>query len=137
MDEVEDGKIEVIGPDIKDVKAPAKLPLAIVAEVAGRQMQEDFEPILERQIHHLINYAQGLMHIGQRDIAWVRVGKAAVEKGFTLRHMGDILHAKFHQDFGTIFDKVQVKIYTEEAKVKDIRTRPGQSTVSATPGSRA
>jgi acetyl-CoA synthase len=120
MGEVEDGKIEVIGPDIKDVKPPAKLPLAILAEVAGRQMQEDFEPILERQIHHLVNYAQGLMHIGQRDIAWVRIGKAAVEKGFTLRHLGDILHAKFHQDFGTIFDKVQVKIFTEEEKVKQV-----------------
>ena len=71
MDEVEDGKIEVIGPDITDVPAGSKLPLAIYVEVAGRQMQEDFEPILERQIHHLINYAQGLMHIGQRDIAWL------------------------------------------------------------------
>jgi len=120
MSEVEDGKIEVIGPDIKDVNPPAQLPLAIVAEVAGRQMQEDFEPILERQIHHLINYAQGVMHIGQRDIAWIRIGKSAVEKGFTLRHLGDIIHAKYHQDFGTIFDKVQVKIYTEEAKVKEI-----------------
>jgi acetyl-CoA synthase len=118
MNEVEDGKVEVIGPDIKDVTPPGKLPLAIVAEVAGRQMQEDFEPILERQIHHLINYAQGVMHIGQRDIAWLRVGKGAVEKGFTLRHLGDIIHAKFHQDFGTIFDKVQVKVYTEEPMVK-------------------
>src|SRR4030043_1121116 len=36
MNEVEDGKVEVIGPDIKDVTPPAKLPLAIVAEVAGR-----------------------------------------------------------------------------------------------------
>jgi acetyl-CoA synthase len=39
----------------------------------GREMQADFEPILERQIHHLINYIQGIMHIGQRDIAWIRV----------------------------------------------------------------
>ncbi len=120
MNEVEDGKVEVIGPDIKDVKPPAQLPLAIVAEVAGRKMQEDFEPILERQIHHLVNYAQGIMHIGQRDIAWVRVGKGAVEKGFTLRHLGDILYAKYHQDFGSIFDKVQVKIYTEASKVKEM-----------------
>ena len=80
-------------------------------------MQEDFEPILERQIHHLINYAQGIMHIGQRDIAWVRIGKAAVDKGFRLSHLGKILHAKFHQDFGAIFDKVQVKVYTEKEKV--------------------
>ena len=79
-------------------------------------MQDDFEPILERQIHHLINYAQGVMHIGQRDIAWIRVAKQAVDKGFRLHHIGTILHAKLHQDFGRIFDKVQVKLYTEEIR---------------------
>ena len=120
MEEVEDGKIEVIGPEITDIEAGTKLPLAITVEVAGREMQEDFEPILERQIHHLLNYAQGVMHIGQRDIAWLRVSKAAVEKGFTLKHIGVILHAKLHQDFGRIFDKIQIRIYTEEDKVRDI-----------------
>jgi acetyl-CoA synthase len=120
MDEVEDGRVEVIGPEIDDIEPGSKLPMAIVVEVAGREMQEDFEPILERQIHHLINYAQGSMHIGQRDIAWIRVGKQAVEKGFKLHHIGDILHAKLHQDFGRIFDKIQVKIYTEEDKVNEI-----------------
>jgi len=120
MDEVEDGKIEVIGPELTDVQAGAQLPMAIAVEVAGRTMQEDYEPILERQIHHLINYAQGLMHIGQRDIAWLRVSKQTVEKGFKLSDIGTILHAKLHQDFGRIFDKMQVKIYTEEDKVKEI-----------------
>jgi acetyl-CoA synthase len=120
MDQVEDGKVEVIGPEIMDVQPPAMLPLAIKCEVAGREMQEDYEPILERQIHHLINYAQGVMHIGQRDIAWVRISKGSVEKGFRLEHLGKILHAKLHQDFGAIFDKIQVKIYTEEDQVKEI-----------------
>jgi len=120
MNEVEDGKVEVIGPDMTDVPAGSRLPLAICVEVAGRDMQEDYEPILERQIHHLINYAQGAMHIGQRDIAWLRVSKGAVEKGFKLYHIGVILHAKLHQDFGRIFDKLQVKLYTEEDKVKEI-----------------
>ena len=120
MDEVDDGKIEVTGPEITDVPAGSRLPLAIAVEVAGREMQEDYEPILERQIHHLINYAQGAMHIGQRDIAWLRVSKQAVENGFKLSHIGTLLHAKLHQDFGRIFDKLQVKIYTEEDKVKAI-----------------
>jgi len=123
MDEVEDGKVEIIGPDIADITPGSKLPMAIAVEVAGREMQEDFEPILERQIHHLLNYAQGLMHIGQRDIAWIRLAKQAVDKGFTLHHIGDILHAKLHQDFGRIFDKVQVKVYTEEAKVKEVEEK--------------
>jgi len=120
MDEVEDGKVEMIGPEITDVPALSRLPLAIVVEVAGREMSEDNEPILERQIHHIVNYAQGVMHIGQRDIAWLRVSKAAMEKGFKLYHIGVILHAKLHQDFGRIFDKVQVKIYTEEDKVNEV-----------------
>jgi len=120
MDEVEDGKIEVIGPEITDIPHGSRLPLAIAVEVAGREMQEDYEPILERQIHHLINYAQGVMHIGQRDIAWLRVSKSAVEKGFRLHHIGALIHAKLHQDFGRIFDKMQVKLYTDEDKVKGI-----------------
>jgi acetyl-CoA synthase len=85
MNEIEDGKVNVIGPDIGDIKEGDVLPLGIYVQVAGREMQVDFEPILERQIHHLINYIQGVMHMGQRDIAWVRVSKAAVEKGFTLK----------------------------------------------------
>jgi acetyl-CoA synthase len=123
MNEIEDGKVEVIGPEVKDIKKGDRLPLGIYVQVAGRQMQEDFEPILERQIHHLINYAQGIMHIGQRDISWVRVGDQAVEKGFSLKDIGTILHAKFHQDFGSILDKVQVTMYTKQEDVDELTTR--------------
>jgi acetyl-CoA synthase len=127
MNEVEDSKVEVFGPDLKDLKPGSRMPLGILVEVAGRKMQTDFEPILERQIHHLINYAQGLMHIGQRDIAWVRIGNGAVDKGFTLAHIGSILHAKFHQDFGSVLDKVQVKIFTDEKKVKELLAKAKQT----------
>ena len=120
MDEVEDGKVEVIGPEITDVPPKSLLPMAINVIVAGRQFEADYEPILERQVHHLINHAQGIMHIGQRDIAWIRISKQAVEKGFRLKHIGTILHAKLHQDFGRIFDKLEVKIYTNEAQVKQV-----------------
>ncbi len=119
-DEIEDGKVEVIGPELSDIPAGSRLPFAIAVEVAGREMQSDYEPILERQIHHLINYAQGVMHIGQRDIAWIRVSKQAVEKGFRLHHIGAILHAKLHQDFGRIFDKIQVKLYTKNEDVTKV-----------------
>jgi len=117
MNEIEDGKVEVIGPDISDLKEGDTLPLGIFVQVAGREFQSDFEPILERQTHHLVNYIQGIMHIGQRDIAWVRVGKAAVEKGFTLKDIGVVLHAKLHQDFGSILDKIQVTLYTKKDDV--------------------
>lgn len=121
MDEVEDGRVILEGPDISDIVEGQNLPIAILVEVAGREMQSDFEPILERQFHHLINYVQGIMHIGQRNIMWIRIGKGAVEKGFSFKHIGTVLHGKLHQEFGAILDKVQVKIYTELENVEKVQ----------------
>jgi len=118
MDEVEDGLVTLEGKDISDLEHGENVPLGILVEVAGREMQSDFEPILERQFHHLINYIQGLMHMGQRNIMWVRIGKAAVEKGLSFKHMGIVLHGKLHQEFGAIVDKIQVKMFTTEEGVK-------------------
>jgi acetyl-CoA synthase len=123
MNEIEDGKVEIVGKDVTEIKEGGAFPLGIYVRVAGREMQADFEPILERQIHHLINYIQGVMHIGQRDISWIRVSKAAIEKGFTLKDIGVVLHAKFHQDFGKILDKVQVTLYTKKKDVDDLTKR--------------
>jgi acetyl-CoA synthase len=120
-EEVEDGKIELIGPDIDTVEEGGQLPLAIFVEVYGRKMQSDFEPILERQIHMFCNGAQGLFHMGQRDINWIRISKEAYKAGFRMRHIGDILYAKFHEDFGAIFDKIQVTLYTNEEDVLRLR----------------
>jgi acetyl-CoA synthase len=113
MGEVVDGRIEIVGPGFEDIPAQGAMDLGIVVDVAGREMQEDFEPVLERQIHYFINGASGIQHIGQRDIAWIRISQAAADKGFDLEHFGKILHARFHADFGAIVDKVQVTIYTE------------------------
>ena len=117
MEEVEDGKIEVVGPEIDDVEPGSALPLAIVVHVAGRKMQEDFESILERQVHHLINGAEGVWHMGQRDIVWTRISNKAKDKGFKIRDYGEILHAKLLSDFPAIVDKVEVTIYTNEKDV--------------------
>ncbi len=120
MDQVEDGKIEVIGPEVEAMKEGEAYPLAITVEVAGRDFQEDFESVLERRIHEFISCAHGIFHMGQRSIIWVRISKEAASKGFKLKHFGDILVAKMHDEFSRIVDRVQVKIYTEEAKVKEL-----------------
>ncbi|MEW5900652.1 MAG: acetyl-CoA decarbonylase/synthase complex subunit alpha/beta [Acidobacteriota bacterium] len=120
FEEVEDGKIEVIGPEIDDVQEGSQLPLILWIEVAGRQMQPDFEPILERRMHDFLNCGHGLFHMGQRDINWVRISKEAKEKGLKFKHFGTIIHAKMHGEFAKIVDKVQVKIYTREKEVQEL-----------------
>lgn len=119
LDKVVDGKIEVVGPGFDNIPAQGNMDMGIVVEVAGRQMQEDFEPVLERQIHYFVNGASGIQHIGQRDIAWIRISNAAADKGFNLEHFGKILHARFKTDFGAIVDKVQVTIFTDPEKMQE------------------
>jgi acetyl-CoA synthase len=113
LDEIVDGKVEVVGLSFEHVEPQGHMDMGIIVQVAGRQMQEDFEPVLERQIHYFINGASGIQHIGQRDIAWIRISNNAAEKGFNLEHFGKILHARYHADFGAIVDKVQVTIVTD------------------------
>jgi acetyl-CoA synthase len=113
LEDVVDGKVEVVGPTFDEVEEQGSMDVGIVVKVAGRQMQDDFEPVLERQIHYFINGASGIQHIGQRDITWIRVSNAAADKGFNLEHFGKILHARFHSDFGAIVDKVEVTVYTD------------------------
>jgi acetyl-CoA synthase len=122
-----DGSVELIGPDIDQLPVESKsLPLAIVVDVFGRKMQKDFEPILERQIHRFINYCMGLMHMGQRDMVWIRISKDAYNKGFRLKHLGIILHAMLHSEYSAIVDKVQVKLYTKEEDVARISLQAQQ-----------
>jgi acetyl-CoA synthase len=119
LDDITDGRIEVIGPDFSEVEEQGAMDMGIVIDVAGRQMEPDFEPVLERQIHYFVNGASGIQHIGQRDITWIRVSSKATEAGFTLEDFGKILHARFHSDFGAIVDKVAITIYTDPNKVDE------------------
>ena len=118
MKDIEDGTVTLVGPDI-DALAGGQLsmPLAIEVEVAGRKMIKDFESILERQLHRFVNYAMGLMHVGQRDMVWIRISRDAFSRGFRLRHIGVALHAMLHQEYSAIVDKVQVSIYTRAEDV--------------------
>ena len=119
LNQVEDGKITVVGPEIDDIEEGSNLPLAVWIEVAGRKMQTDFEPILERQLHDFFNCAHGVFHVGQRDINWVRISKEAKNAGFKFKHFGSIVHAMYHNEYGSIMDKVQITIFTDEKEVLD------------------
>jgi acetyl-CoA synthase len=117
--DIEDGKITVIGPDFDEVEEGSRLPLGIMVKIYGRKMQDDFEGVLERRIHYFINYGEGLWHVAQRDLCWLRVSKEAIAKGFRLKHYGEILIAKFKDEFPAIVDRVEVTLVTEQAQVDE------------------
>lgn len=124
-DEIEDGKITVVGPEIDDVPEGSKLPLGIVVKIYGKKMQEDFESVLERRIHYFVNYGEGLWHVAQRDLCWLRISKEAKNKGFKIKHFGELLIAKFKSVYPSLVDRVEVEIYTDaklvDEKMKEAR----------------
>lgn len=124
LSEVEDEKIEIIGenPEAR-YEQGGRMPLGIVVNVAGKKMQKDFEPVIERQIHTFINEAEGLWHIGQRDINWIRISKRAKEAGVTLNHLGLIIMTMTKARFRSIVDKVEVLLYTDEQDVLTLREK--------------
>jgi acetyl-CoA synthase len=69
----------------------------------------------------------GLMHMGQRDMVWIRISRDAYAKGFRLKHLGIILHAMLHAEYSAIVDKVQIKLYTLADDVAGIRLKAQQA----------
>ena len=111
MSQVEDHKIQLIGPDIGD--GVQSLPLITFVEVAGKKMQPDFESVIERKIHAWCNYMEGVMHTGQRDQFRIRISRDAYEKGLRLKHLGEVLYHMITEEFGVVVDKCQVTLITD------------------------
>ena len=119
--EIEDHKIEVVGPEIDDIPVGSKISLSYTIEVAGKAMQPDFESVMERKIHSWINCIEGVMHTGQRDMIRIRISKADYEAGFKFRHLGEVLYAKIKSEFEAVVDKCQVKIVVDADQNKVLR----------------
>ncbi len=118
MDQIPESGVDLVGPDVDTVDRGTALPLAIWVEVAGRKMQSDFEPVLERQIHHLLNGAEGIWHMGQRDLVWTRISRNAFARGLRLKHYGEIIRARLLSDYPAIVDKVHVTLVTDADEVQ-------------------
>lgn len=119
--EIEDHRIEVIGPEIDEFEVGTKLSLSYTVEVAGKNMQPDFESVFERKFHSFLNCVEGVMHTGQRDMIRIRISKVDYEAGFKFKHIGEVLYAKIMSDFDSVVDKCQVKIVVDAEKNTELR----------------
>ena len=118
LNEIEDHKITIIGPEMSDAK---DLALATYVEVAGKKMQADFESVIERKFHAWFNYMEGVMHTGQRNQVRVRVSNAAFEAGLKLKDFAEVLYVMIMNEFDAVVDKCQVTIITDAAEAGKFR----------------
>jgi len=120
MDDVEDGKITIIGPDLKDMEEGKSYPLGIFIEVAGAKLDQELEGVIERRIHAYCNYIEGFMHLNQRYDIWLRLSKKSYQKGLnSFELIGKVLHRLFKSEL-PIIEKLQVTFITDPEKIKEM-----------------
>jgi acetyl-CoA decarbonylase/synthase complex subunit beta len=120
LDEVENEKIEVIGPDIKDMKEGGSYPIGLMIDVAGEKLEKDMEPVFERRMHLYANYIEGFYHMNQRDDVWMRLNKDSFNKGLnSLEGIGKILMFLYTSELDVI-EKISITFVTDEKKVEEL-----------------
>jgi acetyl-CoA decarbonylase/synthase complex subunit beta len=119
-EEVEDGKVTILGPDLKDMEEGKSYPFGIIVEVAGAKLEPELEGVVERRIHAYCNYIEGFMHLNQRYDIWLRLGKKSFQKGLnSFQYIGNVLQRLFKSEL-PIIEKIQVTFITDPEKVKEL-----------------
>lgn len=120
LDEVEDRKVTIIGPDFKEMEEGKTYPLGILIEVAGAKLDAELEGVIERRIHAYSNYIEGFMHLNQRYDIWLRLSKKSFQKGLnSLDYIGKVLHRLFKSEL-PIIEKMQITFISDPEKVKKL-----------------
>ncbi len=120
LDEIEDGKITVIGPDLNELEAEKSHPFGIWIDVAGKEVEEELEGVIERRIHEFCNFIEGFMHLNQRYDIWIRLSKKSFEKGLnSFKLIGKVLYRLFKNDL-SFLEKIQITFYTDPKKTKEM-----------------
>ncbi len=119
LDEIEDGKFTLIGPDLSEMEEGGRYPLAMIYRIAGELVEPDLEAIVERRNHDFQNYIQGLMHLNQRYDVWIRINKDAIAKGLnSLEHVAKASMMLFKNEL-TFIEKIEAIYITDLEKVEE------------------
>ena len=119
--EVEDHKFTLVGPDFDQMEVGSKQQIAYIVDVAGKNMQSDFEPVFERKFHSYINCIEGVMHTGQRDMIRVRISKNTFDAGFRAKDLAEVLYANIKNEFDAVVDKCAITIVTDAEECTKLR----------------
>jgi acetyl-CoA decarbonylase/synthase complex subunit beta len=117
MDEIEDDRVTIIGPDLKDMEEGKTYPWAMIYNIGGELVEADLESVVERRVHDFINYCQGIMHLNQRYDVWMRVSKDTAAKMDSFEPFGKAVMMLFKTELPFI-EKMQVTFYTDQAEVE-------------------
>ncbi len=116
--EIKDGEVQIIGPDLNELKEGNSYPIGVYIEVSGKEIEEDLEGIIERRIHEYCNYIEGFMHLNQRYDIWMRLSKKSYQQGLnSFKYVGKILEKLYKSEL-PIIQKIQTTFILEPKEVQ-------------------
>ena len=119
LDEIEDGKVEIIGGDMPELNVGTNTPFGMIIYVAGSEIEKDLEGVIERRLHEYVNFIEGFMHLNQRYDVQMRLSKKSFEKGFnSFKIFADVLMRLYKSEMPFI-EKIQITFITDPEVVKD------------------
>lgn len=119
MDEIELGKVYVIGPDLRDLEDREINPIGILIEIAGKDIPKELEPLFECRIKDYIENIGNIQYKNHRTDIWIVFSKTNYERGVdSLKKWGQLVINSFILEY-EIIEKIQISFFTEEKKVNE------------------
>lgn len=116
QDDVED-EIKIIGLDLHEMEPDRSYPFGILIEVAGKEVEEDLEGVIERRIHEYTNFIEGVMHLNQRYDIHLRISKKSFEKGLnSFNFFGKVLQ-RLYKSALPFIEKIRITFVTDPDKI--------------------
>jgi len=112
--EITDGRIELIGPEIDEVEPGSSFPFGILVKCYGSQLTDDHADPLLRYTFMAVEQGEGWMLLNARDTIWFRLSKESAHRS-SWRTMGQALLAMAKVSFPLVETaEVQIIIATPE-----------------------
>jgi acetyl-CoA decarbonylase/synthase complex subunit beta len=119
IDEIEDGKMEIIGKDMSELEVGTNTPFGMVIYVAGKEIEKDLEGVIERRLHEYVNFIEGFMHLNQRYDIQMRLSKKSFNKGFnSFRLFGEVLMRLYKSEMPFI-ERIEFSFITDPDAVQE------------------
>ncbi len=112
---LEDGKIELWGPDIDEIDEGASYSFIETIMLSGLNLDKITPAILEGIISHFHDFIEGVMHLNMRNLIWIRIHKSIAKKGIRIEHLARALMGQLKANFPQI-EKIEIKFLIDSAQ---------------------
>ncbi|MDY7036475.1 MAG: CO dehydrogenase/CO-methylating acetyl-CoA synthase complex subunit beta [Thermodesulfobacteriota bacterium] len=122
-DEVEDGKFELIGPELSEIEPDSSYPVGIHVKVWGDMLTDEYTEYFDRTVNQCWDHIEDVMLINARNTIWIRIGKIVAPK-LSFAKIAQLTMATFRTSM-PLLEKVQIQmiIGTEEIGGKEFMGR--------------